>query len=201
MTPIQEIEHDLDWREAEMAVFRILLTDRELSEKTRLVLFRAAWALLYAHFEGFCKFSLTVYYDTIKNGGSSCGDLPPNTQVFALSSELKSLRKLPAADLISRIQSFEIEVMSKSVDFPDVDTESNLWPNVLEQLLLDADIALPSLTSGARAIGTLVSRRNKIAHGERDIIPEFEYYLKFEEAVKSVMYELALTVDEKLNDD
>lgn len=62
-------------------------------------------------------------------------------------------------------------------------------------------MALPSLTSGGRAIATLVSRRNKIAHGERDIIPEFDYYLKFEEAAKSVMYELALAVDEKLGVD
>ena len=199
MNPIEEIEQDLDWREAEMAVLRVLLSDSGLSEKTRRVLFRAAWALLYAHFEGFCKFALTLFYDEIKNTGACCVDLPSTTQAFALSSELKSLRNMPATELLAHIQSFEANVLAKAADFPEVDTESNLWPTVFERLLVDADITLQSLQPSTRSISTLVSRRNKIAHGERDIIPDFEYYLKFEEVTKTVMYDLALAIDEKLS--
>lgn len=198
MTSIQEIEHDLDWREAELAVLRILLADRALSEKTKRVLFRAGWALLYAHFEGFCKLCLTVYYDALKASGKTCADLPVNTQAFALTDKLKSLRNLPSSELVTKIQAFEAEVMSSNADFPEVDTESNLWPSVLDRLLTDADISIASLSTYRRSISTLVNRRNKIAHGERDVIPEFEYYLTFEEAAKSVMYDLALAVDEKL---
>ena len=69
----------------------------------------------------------------------------------------------------------------------------------LERLIGDADLQLESLGPNSRTISTLVSRRNKIAHGERDIIPDFDYYLKFEEAVKNIMYELAIAVDEKLD--
>ncbi len=199
MTPIEEIEHDLDWREAEMAVLRLMLTDNGLPERTKRVLFRSAWSMLYAHFEGFCKFTLTVFYDTVGSKGSVCSDLATNTQVFALSGELKTLRNLPPAELIERIQNFETEVLAKAPKFPEVDTESNLWPSVLERLISDADLQLDSLSQNARTISTLVSRRNKIAHGERDIIPDFDYYLKFEDAVKNVMYELAIAVDKKLS--
>lgn len=198
MTPIQEIEQDLDWREAEMASLRILLADTGLSEKTKRVLFRAAWALLYAHFEGFCKLTLTIYYDALKECGKTCRDLAPTTQAFALTDTLREIRKLPSSDFISQILNFETDVMSNPANFPEVDTRSNLWPNVLEQLLNDADIELPSLASNKRAISTLVNRRNKISHGERELIPEFTYYLSFEEAAKSVMYDLALAVDAKL---
>jgi len=83
--------------------------------------------------------------------------------------------------------------------FPEVDTESNLWPKTLQSLLEDADITIPSLQLHNRALATLVNRRNKIAHGERDIIPEFSYYATYEDVVKSVMYELAFAIDEKIS--
>lgn len=198
MTPFQEIERDLEWREAEMAVLRILLAADSISEREKLVLFRAAWALLYAHYEGFCKFALTVYFDALQNTGKLCKDLPAKTQAFALNNSLKSVRSLPTSDLISRIRSFEIEFMESTINFPEVDTESNLWPKTLDSLLEDADITIESLRAHSRALATLVNRRNKIAHGERDMIPEYSYYIGFEDAVKSVMYDLALAIDEKM---
>ena len=198
MTPIKEIENDLDWREAEMAVFRVLLADSDLSDKTKKVLFRAAWALLYAHYEGFCKFALTVYYDRVKASGKACKDLAISTQAFALTNQIKAIRNLPPKDLLVQITNFEDEILSNSIEFPDVDTESNLWPNVLKNLLENADISIDTLTQNHRTLSTLVSRRNKISHGENDIIPEFSYYISFENAVKTLMYELALAIDEKL---
>lgn len=198
MTPIEEIERDLDWREAEMALLRILLANERLTEKEKLVLFRAGWALLYAHYEGFCKFALTVYYDALQKTGKNCKELSPKTQAVALNNSLKLIRGLPALDLLSKIRTFELDFMQKPAKFPEVDTESNLWPTTLERLLDDADITVDSLRDHNRALGTLVSRRNKIAHGERDIIPEFSYYIGFEDAVKTVMYDLALSIDAKI---
>ncbi|WP_367379441.1 MAE_28990/MAE_18760 family HEPN-like nuclease [Sphingobium sp. SA916] len=84
-------------------------------------------------------------------------------------------------------------------DFPEVDTKSNLWPNVLEDLLKDADIELISLEENRVKIKTLVQRRNNIAHGKRDIVTEISYYRGFENAVYDVMYEMALKIDERLN--
>lgn len=199
MSAIKEIERDLAWREAELAVLRLLLANKEITEREKLVLFRAAWALLYAHYEGFCKFALTVYYDNLRNSGVSCKHLAPRTQVFALSDRLKVMRNLSPIDLVYSIVNFQADVMEKSVSFPDVDTASNLWPQTLGELLEDADIKLGSLSAHNRALATLVSRRNKIAHGERDIIPEYDYYVGFEDAVKLVMYELALEIDQKLS--
>ncbi len=199
MTPFQEIEHDLEWREAEMAVLRILLAADNLPSRTKTVLFRAAWSLLYAHYEGFCKFALTVYFDTLQSGGNLCSDLPAKTQAYALKASLKAMRSLPPLDFIEKIRSFEVDVLSSSVTFPDVDTESNLWPATLQRLLGDADIDIPSLQSHNRAISTLVNRRNKIAHGERDIIPEFSYYKTYESAVLTIMMDLALAIDEKMS--
>lgn len=199
MTPFDEIERDLDWREAELAVLRLFLANEDITEREKRVLFRAAWALLYAHYEGFCKFALTVYFDALKNSGERCENFAPKTQAFALTEKLKAIRKLPPVDFISAMCGFEADVLAEPVSFPEVDTDSNLSPKVLERLLEDAGLELESLSSHNRSLFTLVNRRNKIAHGEREIIPEFEYYLQFEAAAKDVMNELALAIDEKLS--
>jgi len=198
MTPLEEIEKDLDWREAELAILKILLANEQNAERESLVLFRAGWALLYAHFEGFCKFSLTVYYDSIRRSGKLNRDLPSSMQALALDKRLKLLRSLPTADLILEILTFEAEYLHKIAEFPEIDTESNLWPTTFKTLLDGADISLPSLDANNRSIATLVSRRNKIAHGERDMIPEFAYYVTFHDAVTTIMYDLAISIDEKL---
>lgn len=199
MTPFDEIERDLDWREAELAVLRLFLINEGITEREKRVLFRAAWALLYAHYEGFCKFAFTVYFDALKKSGERCENLAPKTQAFALTEKLKVIRNLPAVDFISAMRGFDTDVLSKPVSFPEVDTDSNLSPKVLERLLEDAGLELEALSSHNRSLFTLVNRRNKIAHGEREIIPELEYYLQFEGAAKDVMTELALAIDEKLS--
>lgn len=198
MTPLQEIERDLDWREAELGILKILLANESIGEREKLVLYRAAWALLYAHYEGFCKFALTVYYDTIQKSGKCHEELPKSIQALALDREVNVLRNLPTVDFLSRIMSFDTEIMKKTAKFPDVDTESNLWPKTLLSLLDHAEIDLPTLNSSNRSLATLVSRRNKIAHGERDIIPEYGYYAQYDEVVRNVMYDLAITIDDKL---
>ena len=88
--------------------------------------------------------------------------------------------------------------MDQCAEFPEVNTESNLWPATLYGLLRHADIQLPSLDLNSRLISILVGRRNNIAHGERDIIPDYKYYTQFEQAVLNIMYDLAISIDDKL---
>ena len=199
MSPFDEIERDLDWREAELAILRLFLANKEITEREKRVLFRAAWALLYAHYEGFCKFALTVYFDALRRSGARCEQFSPKTQAFALTEQLKSIRNLPPVDFIAAMRRFETDVLAVPVAFPEVSTDSNLSPKVLERLLGDAGLELESLPAHNRSLSTLVNRRNKIAHGERDIIPEFDYYIQFEAAAKDIMTELALVIDERLS--
>jgi hypothetical protein len=199
MTPLSEIERDLDWRESELAVLKILLADTSRSDREKLVLFRAAWALLYAHYEGFCKFALTVYYDAIKSSGRNNRDLPVKMRCFSLEKDIRLVKNLPSEQFLERVTAFEIDFMAKSPDFPEVDTASNLWPNILKELLDCASIEVVSLSHHNVKLRTLVNRRNKIAHGERDIIPEYDYYAAFDDAVTTIMYDLAVSIQNKLD--
>lgn len=198
MTPFEEIERDLGWREAELAALRVMLANEDLTEGQKLVLFRASWALLYAHYEGFCKFALTIYFNALESSGARCSEFNSKTQAFALTNELKEMRSLPPADFLSAMRGFEDNILNKPITFPEVDTESNLRPRTLIRLLENADLEIESLPAHNYALDTLVNRRNKISHGEKDIIPEFEYYIGYEEAVIEIMIDLALAIDQKI---
>lgn len=199
MNILEAISRDLDWREKELASMRILLSSSGITATQKLGLLRAAWAMLYAHYEGYCKNTLTAFYDVISRSGISCQDLPETTKIFALGESLRRMKNMPNGDLLCEIVKFQSNCLSVSPEFPDVDTQSNLWPNVLIKLLEAADLSTEKAREHELKLNTLVSRRNKIAHGENNIIAEVEYYLSYESAVYDIMYDLAIQVDSRLS--
>jgi len=79
-----------------------------------------------------------------------------------------------------------------------VDTKSNLWPSLLEELLYSFDIAPTSVIERPESIKTLVARRNDIAHGQKVFISDLAYYLEYENAVRNLMYALALAIIDRV---
>ncbi len=199
MDILETITKDLNWREREIAAMRLLLSSTGITAGQRRLLLRAAWAMLYAHYEGFCKNTLTAFYDVITRSGIACRDLPQSTRLFALKNSLRRLKNLPNGDLLAEIVNFQSCHLSVSAQFPDVETQSNLWPSVLIDLLEAADLSTEKVKEHEIKLKTLVSRRNKIAHGENNIIAEVGYYCTYEDAVYDVMYDLAMQVDNRLS--
>lgn len=198
MAIIDDISRDLDWREAEIASMRLLLSRRDISSKQVEVLLRAAWALLYAHYEGFIKYCLTLFYEEISARSVKCENLPIPTQIFALAKILKQIRTMPPAEMINEVTNFQSRHLDSFASFPEVDTDSNLWPETLIALLISADLDSRTVEKNHQKLATLVARRNKIAHGQKNFIAEFRYYRTYETAVYEVMYDLALQVEERL---
>lgn len=197
-SPLDLITDDLSWREAELGSLKLLLSRSDVSDHQKLVLLRASWALLYAHYEGYSKTALTVFYDYAKSAVANCGGLPVKTRLFALEKKLRTIRGLPPEPFLKEVENFSITFYTPPPEFPEVNTRSNLWPNVLKDLLSDADIVVDALDMHRVKISTLVKRRNNIAHGENDIISELSYYRGFESAVYDVMYEMAFKIEERL---
>lgn len=183
MTALSEISADLDWREGGLATLRILLKASEKNDLQKQVLLRAAWALLYAHLEGYVKFCLTVFYDEVKRRGVPCVKLPRSTLAFALKNHISGMRNSTSLQFAEGLLDFPNITAPAPATFPEVDTKSNLRPNVLIELLEAADICVPAVARQEIKLKTLVARRNGIAHGEQSFIKEIEYYLTYEEAV------------------
>lgn len=198
-TALEAISKDLDWRESEIASMRMLLSSTAISEGQRNGLLRAAWAMLYAHYEGFCKEALTIFFDAISGSGAVCSDLPQPTKLYALPQQLMRLRQMENQNLLPAIVDFSSCHLEALPIFPEVDTKSNLWPNVLIDLLVSADLNPNKVKEHEQKLKTLVGRRNEIAHGKNNFISEVSYYLTFETVVYDVMYDIALQVDSRLS--
>ena len=199
MSAIDVISQDLDWREREIAAMRVLLVSPGLTHSQRAALLRASWTMLYSHYEGFIKNTLTIFYDEAASSAGECRHLPFNTKTFALRNVLKSLRNLSYDDMLTSIENFQTEHLANAPKFPDVDTQSNLWPDVLIELLKSADLNTAIAEKNEAKLRTLVSRRNSIAHGEKSFINEISYFRGFEEAVYEVLYDVAIQVDSRLS--
>jgi len=199
MEAIEELTADLGWRETELALLKIFFQKKDITQRQHEVLARAAWSLLYAHYEGYSKFCLTLFFDRAAGLVNSCGPLPQKTKEYALFFEMKRIRSLPAAEFLYTLETFSATTGTQKPQFPEVDTRSNLWPNVLEDLLVFADITCPSIDKNRVLLKALVGKRNGIAHGQA-VSANYTDYLKQESAVYEVMYDLAYQVDARLKD-
>ena len=145
---------------------------------------RALILLLYAHFEGFCKFSFALYISAINSEGLTCKEINFPLATATLHQTFKELRNpsskstefkyaLPddaKLHMLARDREFvekTIEFENKAVRIPDdvVDTESNLKPIVLRKNLYRLGFQFDMFKALEWQIDKLLEARNGIAHG------------------------------------
>ena len=201
MIPFQEeIEQDLAWREAEMGSLKMLLASAVSGSDRQRALLRACSAMLYAHYEGFCKFCWTMMLDTIEAEAHMRKDLAECMAKRSMISVFRQLRGDTSDESLWRFATSEFHDQLKQVAvFQDeVDTESNLWPRVSQKINDSVGLQCPLLSAHEDELRQLVGRRNKIAHGEKLEIANIQQFQKFENAAVLVMHELAIAVVECL---
>lgn len=198
MSILDILFEDLEWREGEIASIKIVIHRDGISDNQRLVLLRAAWALLYAHYEGYTKFCLDVFFDQVCAHAQDCVSLPPKTLQFAIEEDVKKIRHCSAERFVDEAKNFILGRLSSRPTFPQVDAKSNLSPDVLCQLLEAADLDSTICQKRKNKLRSLVFRRNAITHGDRDFISDFSYYSEYEAEVRDYMYELTGAVVERL---
>lgn len=189
----RQVEADLDWRHAELAIFRELLTVDTVTPLRKSALFRGAWALLYAHYEGFCKYSLQLLADYIRML-PDCARLAHPTFLFFHEKSMREAKSLPIPHAYEFFRTTIDDLRKQSPPEVLIDTKSNLWPSLLEELLGAMDLNTYGVIDKPEMIKTLVARRNDIAHGQKVFIADLTYYLEYENATRNVMYALALAI-------
>ena len=162
--------------------------------------------ILYAHFEGFCKFSLLSYVDAINQEEISCFKASPPIVAASLHEILKGLKNPESkSDLFrhaapddrklhSYARDLEFieharEIMRSVMRIPDstVDTESNLKPVVLKKNLFRLGLEIDTLNDHEGTIGKLLGLRNNIAHGASKNGIALEEYEKLRDSAFKVM--------------
>jgi len=203
-----EIEEDFTWRQDELRFFQNLLGNID-SEVEQERFRRALVLLLYAHFEGFCKFALTLYVDCVNKSGITCAEATFAIAAASLSDLFKALRnpemKIPefrhALPNDASLHRFgrEREFVERTTEFAGrpvnladdiVDTESNLKPLVLRKNLYRLGFPPDQFAQYEGKIHHLLEYRNKISHGEMQAGLKRDKYDTLSSAVFTVMEEM-----------
>lgn len=109
----------------------------------------------------------------------------------------KGMRDAKASSVATAYEYFQNTINQIRLQPPPevtVDTKSNLWPSLLEELLVSLDLGAYGVIDEPEKLKTLVARRNDIAHGQKVFIADMTYYLEYENLTRNVMYALALAI-------
>jgi MAE_28990/MAE_18760-like HEPN len=192
------LEEDLRWREAELASLKRMAINNSDNADTLRTTLRAAWAILYAHFEGFTKFCWELLLDQIESRDITNEELTEEFLVLALERRFRQLRGDLSSSSLWRF--FHTEVPSAlreraafAVDCR-LDTKSNLWPNVFERECARIGISSTAMQSHRPRMTALVSRRNEIAHGKNMTIKSINEFTQYENSTLLVLHDLAVQV-------
>jgi hypothetical protein len=181
---LAQLESEKCWRQDEIRFFQnrgaSLLRAEEQDQYRRAVVL-----VLYAHFEGFCKFALELYRNAINSEQIECRSANYAIVAASMANVFRDLRSpdskckefknaLPDdaklhrfardREFVERTTAFGSTV----VDIPDdvVDTESNLKPVVLRKNLYRLGLTHDQFSPYEGKINKLIQIRNSIAHGE-----------------------------------
>ena len=213
-----QLEEEFEWRSAEMRFFnnlceRVPTTDQKEQFRRALVL------LLYAHFEGYCKFSLALYVSAVNDSGLLCNQVTPAIVAATLHDVFVALRdptrrapefrsKLPDDSKLHRfaldrefVERTE-EIMCRPVAIPEnaVNTESNLKPIVLRKNLYRLGLPHDQFASFEGTIDKLLAFRNKIAHGETKAGVKQEVYDELKDSAFRVMSGITAGITKALDE-
>lgn len=185
---------EFSWRRKELNILKNKIPTSKNSLQSALI--RAILPLLYAHWEGFVKVSLSYYLEFVSNKGLKNNEL--KTQFIALSLQ-KKIGDLKENSVKNKTQiiDFIFSNSEKQSNIPTkniINTKSNLKYDVLDEILFIMDLEDVYFDSQKDLINDLVNERNYIAHGEHKLI-EYDTFLEFFNDTISLMEYLKTKIE------
>ncbi|HCU34506.1 MAG TPA: hypothetical protein DGT21_03390 [Armatimonadetes bacterium] len=199
-----QLEADLTWREAEMAALKLEIVEARDHSVSQAVLLRAAVTLLYAHYEGFCRFAWDFYLNAIARLALARRHGRRELVSLSLVPQFHTLKHNTDPHGMAMYCLDELQAqLGAPLAFEPADkllpTESNLWPTVLCENCDRAALPHQIADQHRQVLALLVTRRNEIAHGRNVPIRDLSEYETFENAVTLVMHDLAVAIIDSLD--
>lgn len=195
----KELEEDLNWREAELATLKRALSVAASGPRERALL-RALVAVLYAHYEGFCRFAWQTYLDAVSQDGKARKDVAECLARLSLKPRFDELRtKCSTQEVWDFCRVGFASAMQEPISFDvGLDSKDNLWPDVFREKSQLVGLPCSELEHNSSRMSSLVARRNDLAHGKKVAVPKLVDYLDYENAALLVMHEVAVEVMEAI---
>jgi hypothetical protein len=195
----KKLEQDLEWREAELIALKLQTIEADEDTIRYKALLRALWAMLYAHYEGFCKFALDTYLDALTELKPLHMDCKDQIAALSMQNQFKELSgDLSNENCASFIHEFS-SILNQPVKFDfEFAIQGNLPPRTLLSNYQCVCLPTNPVENNQRKLAALVSRRNDIAHGKDVPVKDFTEYQEHEDVVFTVIYDLAIAIIEAL---
>lgn len=195
----EELSSDLRWREDELAMMRKQLIVAPLGSLQEKVLLRANLAMIYAHYEGFCKFALELYIDSLEKLRLKRKDLNWPLAAFSLANLQKEL--MAESDRNKFFARFMTEFdkhLDMAAEYERPRQIANLWPDLLAEWLIRLNLSAQYVTSERTLLESLVTSRNQIAHGKKLMVSSRSQLDRYAHAAQLAMHEVALGIADAL---
>lgn len=185
---------DLSWRRKELALIKNKIPNEKNSLQSALI--RATLPLLYAHWEGFVKVTMSYYLEYVSNKYLKNSELKTSFIALSLQNKLGDLNNSNFSNRTKIIDFIfnDIEKQSKIPKKNIINTKSNLSFNVLQEILFILDLEDNHIESQKDLINDLVNERNYIAHGEHTLI-DYETFDNFYDDIIALMEYLRTIIE------
>lgn len=196
---VKQIEADLDWREKELAILRKQLLQTALGSPQERTFLRTNLAMIYAHYEGFCKFALGVYIDALDQLDLKRVDLKwpiASHSLNKLHAEMRSIAD-PVEFFTKLFTGMDTHFNQKAV-YERPDNIANLWPDLLMRWQTNLGLQSTAVLSEKTRLDTLVKSRNQIAHGKKLTVANRAELDKHSHAATLAMHEVAVGIADSL---
>lgn len=203
----EALDKNLDWREQELAALKLKIVEDMPKPPAPpgpayKALLRAIWAMLYAHYEGFWSFAMSLYLERLEQIGVARQNCVDVLAEFSLQQHLREFRRgVPDAKCIEFFKTHFPRLLASRIDFHRNKSNeyvlkgySNLWPEALADSVDSAGIRRTLIQHNDARLYLLVDRRNQIAHGKDTPVADLAEYQKYENHVFDVMHELAIHI-------
>jgi MAE_28990/MAE_18760-like HEPN len=201
----KDLEDELDWRFEEMVVPKLQAARAADGSLLQRAILRALIAMLYAHYEGFCKTAIRIYLLEIKAMGVRREECVERLRMFSLQKAFRELKGYSNEQCWSFVTNSFSHMLKEVMDYElnreseiALEGEANLYPALLRENLQSVCLPHDEVDAHELLLKSLVSRRNGIAHGKKLIIADLTTYELHERAVHDVMYGLAYAIIETL---
>jgi len=192
------IEKDYAWRITELSNYRSFVIQSKGKSKEPML--RAGVALLYAHWEGFIKNGADLYYSFVSNQSKKLNEYSNSFISISLRSQLETMSSTKKLSLHNSV----IETFFDKADLaPNFSSSSpirtsNLKFEIFEDVCLMLGIGIDEFherykRNFDRNIALIINedlltKRNKIAHGNYLLIDEKEFKQLYDVVINGLLY-------------
>ena len=189
---------EISWRRKEMSEFKALILSNRNSINRQKALLRSAVAILYAHWEGFCKNVSTAYLEYVSLKRLSYNELSDNFIALGIKSKLDEFVTSNSVALHVHLIDFLLRRLPQRSAIPYrnvIHTRSNLSSSVFKEIVITLGLDYTGFSTKEKIIDEqLVKNRNSIAHGEYVLVDE-QAFIELHAQIFAIMNELRNQID------